>query len=417
MNKNFLYLKEYIENNLDLNTNIIKSTLFEYFNKKYLDDLPLLNLIDFFKIKNIDNDLLENKLYNTIDFNNIGNFNNDINFKGHKICFFNGRLIYTDINKDIIKIDMIEENNKDMSFFYSDNFLKNVNIFYFLNHFLSKNVYNINIISSCKNNNLEVFHFFSNKNEYLYNFKYFITLQKNIKFNIIEYNNILDNKIHINFSKNILLKNNTELNYYFYGKSSIDSANFFNFNIEQKDYSKLKYNYFCLDNFNIKNNINFFQYGYNSYVKTNVLKCLKSNVFDSTDLNVYHKNRNTTSETNYRVITYDNSFCNFKGNIDVNKDVIDIDAKLNCKGILMSNSSYISLIPELSIRNGNIKCFHGATIGFLNKEIIFYLMTRGLSRKDSEFIILNSFFNELIDKENYISKILYKLIVKDFLLC
>ncbi|HCB63797.1 MAG TPA: Fe-S cluster assembly protein SufD, partial [Fusobacteria bacterium] len=50
--------------------------------------------------------------------------------------------------------------------------------------------------------------------------------------------------------------------------------------------------------------------------------------------------------------------------------------------------------------NDDVKCSHGATIGSINEEQLFYLMSRGVTRNEAKLMLINGFLNDLLDKNN-----------------
>ena len=80
----------------------------------------------------------------------------------------------------------------------------------------------------------------------------------------------------------------------------------------------------------------------------------------------------------------------------------------------VSDSAEVVFVPELNIDNDNIQCSHGATIGYLNTDAISYLMSRGVSRKQSISILINSFLLEPFKNDNIFSNILNKHIIDNY---
>ena len=73
------------------------------------------------------------------------------------------------------------------------------------------------------------------------------------------------------------------------------------------------------------------------------------------------------------------------------------DAYQLSKAILLSEGSEFDSKPELEIYADDVKCSHGSTSGSLDKDSIHYLMTRGLSKKESTKLLINGFLNEVVD--------------------
>ena len=81
--------------------------------------------------------------------------------------------------------------------------------------------------------------------------------------------------------------------------------------------------------------------------------------------------------------------------------VKDIAQKTNAyqlsKALLLSDNSEFNSEPELEIYADDVKCSHGATSGSVDEDSIYYLMTRGLSRKESIKLLIDGFLNEVVN--------------------
>ena len=81
--------------------------------------------------------------------------------------------------------------------------------------------------------------------------------------------------------------------------------------------------------------------------------------------------------------------------------VKDIAQKTNAyqlsKALLLSDNSEFNSKPELEIYADDVKCSHGATSGSVDEDSIYYLMTRGLSRKESIKLLIDGFLNEVVN--------------------
>ena len=68
--------------------------------------------------------------------------------------------------------------------------------------------------------------------------------------------------------------------------------------------------------------------------------------------------------------------------------------------------------PELEIYADDVKCSHGSSSGSIDNDSIYYLMSRGLNKKESTKLLINGFLNEVVDsiKSNSIRKFIHKKI-------
>ena len=96
----------------------------------------------------------------------------------------------------------------------------------------------------------------------------------------------------------------------------------------------------------------------------------------------------------------------YQGKIYVKNIAQKTNAYQLSKALLLSDNSEFNSKPELEIYADDVKCSHGATSGSVDEDSIYYLMSRGLSRKESVRLLINCFLNEVIDmiKSNSIKK-------------
>jgi Fe-S cluster assembly protein SufD len=98
------------------------------------------------------------------------------------------------------------------------------------------------------------------------------------------------------------------------------------------------------------------------------------------------------------------------------KGMKQADAYQSLKGIIASDQAIIEVNPILLIDEYDVKAGHGATIGKLDENSVYYLMSRGLTRKDAERLMINGFLNPIISeiedeplKERFVSLVNQRL--------
>jgi Fe-S cluster assembly protein SufD len=77
------------------------------------------------------------------------------------------------------------------------------------------------------------------------------------------------------------------------------------------------------------------------------------------------------------------------------------DAKQTNKNLLLSDEATADTKPQLEIYADDVKCTHGATIGQLNDESIFYLRTRGIGVERARRMLIHAFAGEIIERIRY----------------
>ena len=104
------------------------------------------------------------------------------------------------------------------------------------------------------------------------------------------------------------------------------------------------------------------------------------------------------SNLHFKGVLTDNAQTSFEGLIRVHKGAQKTDAYQKNQNILLSNGARADSLPELEIEADDVRCTHGATVGPIRQEDLFYLMSRGLSRKEATRLLTLGFFSEVVDK-------------------
>jgi Fe-S cluster assembly protein SufD len=113
-------------------------------------------------------------------------------------------------------------------------------------------------------------------------------------------------------------------------------------------------------------------------------------------LNVIHSIGPASSLQNYRGILNDRSRCVFNGKVEVMKGADGTDAQQSNHNLLLSDRAEIDTKPELEIYADDVKCSHGATVGQLDEDAIFYLRSRGLSTREAKHVLTRAFASVML---------------------
>lgn len=112
--------------------------------------------------------------------------------------------------------------------------------------------------------------------------------------------------------------------------------------------------------------------------------------------NVEHKVPHGTSKEIFRGIIGDSAKAVFNGRIHIHPKAQKTLAELSNKNLLTSPKAEVDTKPELEIYADDVKCAHGATVSQLNREAMFYLQSRGISRAEAQVMLNFGFINELL---------------------
>jgi Fe-S cluster assembly protein SufD len=113
---------------------------------------------------------------------------------------------------------------------------------------------------------------------------------------------------------------------------------------------------------------------------------------------VEHAEPHCASHEYFNGILDDKSRGVFHGRIYVHPVAQKTDAKQTNKNLLLSDEATVDTKPQLEIYADDVKCTHGATIGQLNEESIFYLRSRGLDTETARRMLIHAFAGEIIER-------------------
>jgi Fe-S cluster assembly protein SufD len=111
-----------------------------------------------------------------------------------------------------------------------------------------------------------------------------------------------------------------------------------------------------------------------------------------------HAKPHATSHELYKGILDGQATAVFNGRIIVRKDAQKTDSKQTNKNLVLSDEAVINTKPELQILADDVRCTHGATIGQLDEESLFYLQSRGIGRSDARSLLTYAFAQDILDR-------------------
>ena len=128
------------------------------------------------------------------------------------------------------------------------------------------------------------------------------------------------------------------------------------------------------------------------------LYMLDSSQHHDTHSIIDHTVPNCISHQTYKGVLNDHSRGVFNGKVFVRENAHGTDAQQSNKNLLLSNDARVDTKPQLEIFNDDVKCSHGATVGQLEEEELFYLLTRGLPETLARNLLTYGFAEEVITK-------------------
>jgi Fe-S cluster assembly protein SufD len=106
----------------------------------------------------------------------------------------------------------------------------------------------------------------------------------------------------------------------------------------------------------------------------------------------------TTSDFAFKGALRDTARAVWRGMIRVEEGAQKTNAYQENRNLLLSKTAHADSIPGLEILANDVRCTHGATLGQVDREQLFYLMARGLPRAEAERLIVRGFFQDVLDR-------------------
>jgi Fe-S cluster assembly protein SufD len=113
---------------------------------------------------------------------------------------------------------------------------------------------------------------------------------------------------------------------------------------------------------------------------------------------IEHSKAHCISNQYYKGVLDDTSTGAFNGKIHVHPDAQKTEAYQTNNNILLTDTARMHTKPRLEIYADDVKCSHGATVGQLNEDALFYLQSRGIPRDESRLMLMDAFTWDVISK-------------------
>lgn len=120
-----------------------------------------------------------------------------------------------------------------------------------------------------------------------------------------------------------------------------------------------------------------------------------SQLFDAHTL-IDHAKPHCSSHEHYKGILMDNSRGVFNGKVIVRKDAQKTNAFQENNNLILSDSALVNTKPQLEIFADDVKCSHGATIGQIDEDSMFYLKSRGIGDDIAKAILIHAFASDVV---------------------
>ncbi|TGM12763.1 SufD family Fe-S cluster assembly protein [Leptospira selangorensis] len=126
------------------------------------------------------------------------------------------------------------------------------------------------------------------------------------------------------------------------------------------------------------------------------LSPLKAREFQDTEVRILHSESHAQSSILYRTVVREKAHHVFTGNLHIPSHCKDVGAIQINNNLLLDRTARAESIPKLEVFADSVKCEHGATVGEIDEEQLFYLASRGISEEEARKMIVEGFLNEVV---------------------
>ncbi|NOX27361.1 MAG: Fe-S cluster assembly protein SufD [Gammaproteobacteria bacterium] len=222
---------------------------------------------------------------------------------------------------------------------------------------------------------------------------------KNSQCNIVETYIGADTTNNLTLSRTTInVADNAELTHYRSQRESKQAFHLAELTVKQNRDSRYNAYPIALGSAIARVNVEIILAGKNANCTVNGLYLTKDKQVSDHHIKMYHAVPHCTSDQLFKGVMDDSSRAVFNGLILVDKDAQKTQADLSNRNLLVSKFADINTKPELEIYADDVKCSHGATIGQLNEQSIFYLQSRGVARDQAEHLLTYAFINDVINR-------------------
>jgi Fe-S cluster assembly protein SufD len=119
---------------------------------------------------------------------------------------------------------------------------------------------------------------------------------------------------------------------------------------------------------------------------------------DKTNINTFqhHRAPNTKSDLLIKGVFLNQSSYKYEGLIKIDPKAQKSNAYQKNNNLLLNEKAHVDTSPKLEILADDVRCTHGATVGRIDEEELFYLMSRGISKKEAEKLVISGFLKSIV---------------------
>ncbi|MGO2336600.1 Fe-S cluster assembly protein SufD [Providencia sp.] len=229
-------------------------------------------------------------------------------------------------------------------------------------------------------------------------YRYHITVGANSKAQVIEHFVSLNENTHMTGGRlTVEVGDNAQFDHYKLNIENGQSQHFAHNDIIVGRDCQVKSTSFLLGSLLSRSHTSARLDGENSELELNSLLLPKGNEIADTRTYLEHNKDHCNSRQSHKVIAMDSSKAVFNGMIKVAPAALKTDGQMSNNTLLLGEKAEIDTKPQLEIYADDVKCGHGATVGRIDDEQLFYLRSRGIDGKSAKHMIIIAFAAELTE--------------------
>jgi len=246
---------------------------------------------------------------------------------------------------------------------------------------------------------IEIIHFSTGKEKALWlQPRNLLVVDQNAQVQILErHQSLKEHNVVTNSVTEIYAHRDAFVDYYKIQNDICTASLIDNTYISQERNSNVRVHTFSLGGKLIRNNLNFYHKGeYCDSILKGVTLLEDQQHVDHYTL-VDHAAPNCESHQDYKGVFSERSKGVFNGKIHVDQLAQKTNAFQQNNNILIDDKATVNTKPQLEIFADDVKCSHGCTVGQLNEEVLFYLQSRGIPRKEAKALMTYAFANNVLE--------------------
>jgi len=248
---------------------------------------------------------------------------------------------------------------------------------------------------------LQLINLLRSANALMVNSRNLIVVEKNAEAKILVCNHAADETdFFASRVTEIFVEENAKFDYYALENTNSTTNSFSQIFVNQQDNSKFTINQLGLNNAVVRNNVEVDINGQGAELFLGGMLISDGKQETENFTIIRHNQPNSVSNELFKYILDENSHGIFSGKIVVKKEAQKTKSIQTNKNICLTANALMHARPQLEIYADDVKCGHGATIGQIDNDALFYLQARGISQNEARQMLLSAFVADVLEHIN-----------------